>query len=66
MKLKKLKKYRNIITTSIYLFIYILFVIVFVANTIAGTKVQDMDIASLICTIVSGTVLSLEIYSNLN
>lgn len=46
MKLKKLKKYKNIITTSIYSFIYILFVIVFIAETIAGTKVQDMDIAS--------------------
>lgn len=65
MKLKNPKKYKNIITTSINLFIYILFVIVFVANTIAGTKVQDMDIASLLCTIVCGTVLSLEIYSNL-
>lgn len=51
MKLKKLKKYKNIITTSIYSFIYILFVIVFIAETIAGTKVQDMDIASLLCTI---------------
>lgn len=65
MKLEKLKKYRNIITTSTYLFIYILFVIVFVANIIAGTKVQDMDIASLLCTIVCGTILSLEIYFNL-
>lgn len=65
MKLKKLKKYKNIITTSIYLFIYILFVIVFIAEAIAGTKVQDMDIASLLCIIVSGTILSLEIYSNL-
>lgn len=65
MKLKKLKKYKNIITTSIYLFIYILFVIVFIAEAITGTKVQDMDIASLLCTIVSGTILSLEIYSNL-
>lgn len=42
-----------------------LFVIVFIAETIAGTKVQDMDIASLLCTIVCGTILSLEIYSNL-
>lgn len=65
MKLKKLKKYKNIITTSIYLFIYILFVIAFIAEAIAGTKVQDMDIASLLCIIVSGTILSLEIYSNL-
>jgi hypothetical protein len=65
MKLKKLKKYKNIIITSIYLFIYTLFIIVFVANTIAGIKVQDMDIASLLCTIVCGTILSLEIYSNL-
>ena len=63
MKLKNLKKYKNIITTSIYSFIYILFVIVFIAEAIAGTKVQDMDIASLLCTIVSGTILSLEIYS---
>lgn len=65
MKLKKLKKYRNIIITSIYLFIYTLFIIVFVANTIAGIKVQDMDIASLLCTIVCGTILSLEIFFNL-
>jgi hypothetical protein len=65
MKLKKLKKYKNIIITSIYLFIYTLFIIVFVANTIAGIKVQDMDIASLLCTIVCGTILSLEIYFNL-
>lgn len=65
MKLKKLKKYKNIITTGIYSFIYILFVIVFIAETIAGTKVQDMDIASLLCTIVCGTILSLEIYFNL-
>lgn len=65
MKLKKLKKYKNIITTSIYLFIYILFIIVFVANTIAGIKVQDMDIVSLLCTIVCGTILSLEIFFNL-
>lgn len=65
MKLKNLKKYKNIITTSIYSFIYILFVIVFIAETIAGTKVQDMDIASLLYTIVCGTILSLEIYSNL-
>lgn len=67
MKLKNLKKYKNIITTSIsiYSFIYILFVIVFIAETIAGTKVQDMDIASLLCTIVCGTILSLEIYFNL-
>lgn len=65
MKLEKLKKYKNIITTSTYLFIYILFVIVFVTNTIARTKVQDMDIASLLCTIVCGTILSLEIYFNL-
>lgn len=65
MKLKKLKKYKNIITTSIYLFIYTLFIIVFVANTIAGIKVQDMDIASLLCTIVCGTILSLEIFFNL-
>mgnify|MGYP001102607027 FL=1 len=65
MKLKKLKKYKNIIITSIYLFIYILFIIVFVANTIAGIKVQDMDIASLLCTIVCGTILSLEIFFNL-
>lgn len=65
MKLKKLKKYKDIIITSTYLFIYILFVIVFVTNAIVGTKVQDMDIASLLCTIVSGTILSLEIYSNL-
>lgn len=62
MKLKKLKKYKNIIITSIYLFIYTLFIIVFVANTIAGIKVQDMDIASLLCTIVCGTILSLEIF----
>nr|UWF88427.1 MAG: hypothetical protein [Bacteriophage sp.] len=65
MKLKKLKKYKNIIITSIYLFIYTLFIIVFVANTIAGIKVQDMDIASLLCTIVCGTILSLEIFFNL-
>lgn len=65
MKLKKLKKYKNIITTSIYLFIYTLFIIVFIANTIAGIKVQDMDIASLLCTIVCGTILSLEIFFNL-
>lgn len=65
MKLKKLKKYKNIIITSIYLFIYTLFTIVFVANTIAGIKVQDMDIASLLCTIVCGTILSLEIFFNL-
>ena len=65
MKLKKLKKYKNIIITSIYLFIYTLFIIVFVANTIAGIKVQDMDIVSLLCTIVCGTILSLEIFFNL-
>lgn len=65
MKLKKLKKYKNIIITSIYLFIYTLFIIVFVANTIAGIKVQDMDITSLLCTIVCGTILSLEIFFNL-
>lgn len=65
MKLKRLKKYKNIIITSIYLFIYTLFIIVFVANTIAGIKVQDMDIASLLCTIVCGTILSLEIFFNL-
>ena len=65
MKLKNLKKYKNIIITSIYLFIYTLFIIVFVANTIAGIKVQDMDIASLLCTIVCGTILSLEIFFNL-
>ena len=65
MKLKKLKKYKNIIITSIYLFIYTLFIIVFVANTIAGIKVQDMDIASLLCTIVCGTILSLKIFFNL-
>lgn len=65
MKLKKLKKYKNIIITSIYLFIYTLSIIVFVANTIAGIKVQDMDIASLLCTIVCGTILSLEIFFNL-
>lgn len=65
MKLKKLKKYKNIITTSIYLFIYILFVIVFIAEAIAGTKIQDMDITSLLCTIVCGTILSLEIFFNL-
>lgn len=46
-------------------FIYTLFIIVFVANTIAGIKVQDMDIASLLCTIVCGTILSLEIFFNL-
>ena len=65
MKLKKLKKYKNIIITSIYLFIYTLFIIVFVANTIAGIKVQDMDIVSLLFTIVCGTILSLEIFFNL-
>ena len=65
MKLKRLKKYKNIIITSIYLFIYTLFIIVFVANTIAGIKVQDMDIASLLCTIVCGTILILEIFFNL-
>lgn len=70
MKLKNLKKYKNIITTSIYLFIYILFVIVFIAETIAGTKVQDMDIASLLCTILGATLVCegieaiLEAYEN--